>query len=142
MADTERIAQLTQHEFLRFMNGLHEFLEQKAGSGAFWPTRELLHANVYKNRQVWGPGWSGQFRQTLAAALRKGYVVAGQGEGCSVHCHAVHVRMTELGYRTLGWMNEGGCYSHAGVISVEWSMERERCHSGFSFSAKSSKALA
>jgi hypothetical protein len=134
MADTGRIAQLTQHEFLRFLNELHEFMEQKAGSGASWPTRELLHANVYKNRQVWGPGWSGQLRQTLAIALRKGYVVAGQGEGCSVHCHAVHVRMTERGYKDLEWMDEYGCYSHAGVISVESSMQRERCHSTFMFS--------
>ena len=37
-----------------------------------------------------------------------------RGEGCSVRCHAVHVRMTELGYRELPWMNKYGCYSHSG----------------------------
>ena len=104
---------MTQHEVLAFVEGLHEHMNHVTGnSNVPWPTRELLIDNFRLNREIWGAGWADQYRNALSEARRRHWLVAGPGEGCSVHCHAEHIRVTAAGAQALKLMDEGGCEGH------------------------------
>lgn len=103
---------MTMHEALYFIRGLHDYTERSvANKGPWcWPTRELLASNVAANRDRFTGGArnQGNFRMQLGIARRRGWVVE---EGCSPHCHAMHVRLTGAGLEALRLMDEHGCNS-------------------------------
>jgi hypothetical protein len=121
---------VTQHEVLSFLEGLHEYMKRVSGKPSIpWPTREILRDNVWLNRQIWGRTWQAQYAAAVTEARRRGWIVAGPGEGCSVHCHAEHFRVTAEGAQALRLMNEdpAACAAHHAHI-------REACvPSGYEF---------
>lgn len=100
---------MTMHEALFFIKGLHDRVERSvANKGPWcWPTRELLADNVRLNRDRFS-GKRQDFRTQIAIAKRRGWVVE---EGCSSHCHALHVRLSGAGLEMLALMNLHGCTS-------------------------------
>lgn len=117
---------MTQHEVLAFVEGLHEFMKRKTGNESVpWPTRELVRENFRLNRELWGPNWTDQYRNAVSEARRRRWLVVGPGEGCSVHCHAEHIRVTAAGAQALKLMNESGCEGH--------TVHREQCRANADF---------
>jgi len=101
---------MTQHEFLAFVEGLHEHMKKVTGKPGYpWPDQVLLSQNFRLNRNLWGRTWPQQWNSAMTEAIRHGWVVAGIGEGCVRGCHAIHVRVTAEGAQTLRLMNERGC---------------------------------
>jgi hypothetical protein len=102
---------MTQHEFLTFVAGLHEHVEQSLSNPGpwCWPTRELLLDNLNSNRQHFSDSprpMSAHLAHMLRTLRAKGWVVA---DGCTEHCHASHVRITLDGLEALRLMDELGC---------------------------------
>lgn len=123
---------MTQHEVLAFVDGLHEYMKRVTGKESIaWPTRELLRENFRLNRALWGSGWQSQYHNAVTEARRRHWLAAGPGEGCSVHCHAEHIRLTSAGAQALRLMNEEGCSAHV-------TSKRERCEgrADFGFNRK------
>lgn len=101
---------MTIHESLFFIDELRRFVEKHVDhSGPWcWPTRELAAYNLRRNALVFRreKQLNRAFNLNVGTVKEKGWLVKGP---CAPHCHAYHLKLTQLGQEALDNMNRYGC---------------------------------
>jgi hypothetical protein len=104
---------MTMHEALNFLDLLHNHIEHSVSNPGpwCWPTRQLVHYNLGLNRSCFPRDKRvyDSFNRQFKIARSRHWTDVGP---CASHCHAEHLRLTDLGAEALRVMNEQGCGAH------------------------------